>query len=99
MPAELRDFLLRCSVLPELTAERCAAVSGDAQRRRAGSRRSSGAACSSPRSTRDELTLRLHDLFRDFLEDRLRRELPHELPSLLRRAADNEPDPCAASAS
>jgi LuxR family maltose regulon positive regulatory protein len=40
----------------------------------------------------DELTLRLHDLFRDFLEDRLQREHPEELPGLLRRAADNEPD-------
>ncbi len=28
MPAELRDFLLRCSVLPELTAARCAALTG-----------------------------------------------------------------------
>ena len=31
MPAPLRRFLLRCSVLAELTASRCAAVSGDAQ--------------------------------------------------------------------
>jgi len=29
MPDELRQFLLRCSVLPELTAERCAGVSGN----------------------------------------------------------------------
>ena len=27
MPDELREFLLRCSVLPELSAERCAALS------------------------------------------------------------------------
>lgn len=31
MPTDLRNFLLHCSVLPELTAARCAAVSGDAR--------------------------------------------------------------------
>ena len=39
-----------------------------------------------------EPTLRLHDLFRDFLQDRLRREMPDELPELHRRAAAGEPD-------
>jgi LuxR family maltose regulon positive regulatory protein len=41
----------------------------------------------------DELTLKLHDLFREFLEDRLRREQPAEWPALLQRAAATEPDP------
>ena len=40
----------------------------------------------------DEMTLRLHDLFRDFLEDRLQRDHPDALPTLLRRAAEHEGD-------
>jgi len=92
MDAALRGFLLRCSVLPELSAARCAAVSGDA-----------AAALHLEQieqrglfvSVLDEHepVLRLHDLLRDFLEDRLRRELPAELPALLRRAAEGESDP------
>jgi len=91
MPAALRDFLLRCSVLPELTAERCAAVTGDAnaaawleeiERR--------GLFVSSLDA--DERTLVLHDLFRDCLDDRLRREHAQELPALLARAAAGERD-------
>lgn len=91
MPADLRCFLLRCAVLPELSAARCAQVSqmpqaahllAEIERRNLFV------------TTLDvpELTLRLHDLFRAFLEDRLQREFPEELPSLLRRAAADEPD-------
>ena len=91
MPEELRGFLMRCSVLPELTAARCAEVTGspcaarlldDIERR--------GLFVSVLDS--DELTLRLHDLFRDFLEERLRRQHADELPPLLQRAANGEPD-------
>ena len=92
MPAELRDFLLRCSVLPELSARRCAAVSGDAravERLEAIERRGLFVSVIDER----EPTLRLHDLFRDFLADRLRREHADELPLLLRRAAADEGDP------
>jgi hypothetical protein len=39
-----------------------------------------------------ELILRLHDLFRDLLEDRLARDLPDEVPELLKRAAACEED-------
>jgi len=91
MPAELRDFLVRCSVLPELSAERCTHVSGDAR-----------AAHWLEETERrglfvtvlesETLTLRLHDLFRDFLEDRLRRDRAAEYPVLLQRAAEHEPD-------
>ncbi len=91
MPADLRSFLLRCSVLSELTAGRCAAVSADA---RAASwldeierRGLFVSVLEGP-----EPTLRLHDLFRDFLLDRLRREMTAELPALYRRAAAGEPD-------
>ena len=91
MPERLRDFLLRCAVLPELTAARCMHVSGDPQ-----------AASLLDQIERrglfvsvldaQELTLRLHDLFRDFLDDRLARDHADELPALLRRAAEQEPD-------
>jgi len=92
MPAELREFLLRCSVLAELTVERCAAVSGDAhaaQRLAEIERRELFVSVLEG----GERALRLHDLFRDFLDDRLRRELPDELPVLLKRAAAVEADP------
>ena len=91
MPAELREFLVRCSVLPELTAERCADVSGDERAARwleETERRGLFATVLES----DTLTLRLHDLFRDFLEDRLRRDHAAEYPALLQRAAAHEPD-------
>ncbi|GAA4339706.1 hypothetical protein GCM10023165_19250 [Variovorax defluvii] len=89
LPPELRTFLLRCSLLSELTARRCAQVSGnpraadlldEIERRRLFVSVLDG----------EQLTLRMHDLFRDFLEERLRREHPTELPELLRRAAQGE---------
>ena len=91
MPDALRDFLVRCSVLPELTAERCVELSGDARaahwldeiERR-------GLFVTVLES--ETLTLRLHDLFRDFLEDRLRRDHAAEYGALLERAAEHEPD-------
>lgn len=91
MPAPLHDFLLRCSVLPELTAGRAAAVSGD---RRAAEwldeieRRGLFVTALDAQ----ERTLVLHDLFRDALQLRLRDRLPGELPQLLHRAAAGESD-------
>jgi LuxR family maltose regulon positive regulatory protein len=92
LPEPLRLFLLRTAVLPELTPARAATVSGD-----------DGAAHWIEEIERrglfatplegDEPTLRVHDLFREFLIDRLQRELPGEVPALLRRAAADEPDP------
>lgn len=91
MPGELREFLLHCSVLPELTASRCEAVSGNpragqllAEIERRGLFVSvlGGA----------EPALALHDLFRDCLAERLRRDHPGLLSGLLRRAAETEPD-------
>ena len=91
MPAELRAFLLRCSVLSELTAGRCAAVAADPRSahwlEEIERRGLFVSVLEGP-----EPTLRLHDLFRDFLQDRLRREMPGELPELHRRAAAGEPD-------
>ncbi|RYZ12532.1 MAG: hypothetical protein EOO24_02990 [Comamonadaceae bacterium] len=92
MAEPLQVFLTRCSVLAELSAARCAKVSGCAR-----------AADMLDEIERrglfvtvldaEELTLRLHDLFRDFLEHRLRSEQPLEVPRLLRLAAEDEPDP------
>lgn len=92
MPQALHDFLLRCAVLPELTAESCTRVSGSpnaAKLLEEIDRR--GLFVSALEG--EELTLRLHDLFRDFLEERLRREFPDEVAELLRRAAASERDP------
>jgi len=91
LPVPLRCFLLRCSVLDELTAGRCAAVSADphaAEWLEEIERR--GLFVSVLQG--NETTLRLHDLFRDFLRDRLRREMADELPTLHRRAAAGEND-------
>ena len=88
---ELRAFLLRCSVLSELTSARCAAVAADPRAahwlEEIERRGLFVSVLEGP-----EPTLRLHDLFRDFLQDRLRREMPDELPELHRRAAAGEPD-------
>ena len=93
MPAELQDFLLRSSVLPELTAARCAALLeiGPAQAGRLLAEvERRGLFVSALDGA--ELTLRLHDLFRDFLDDQLERRHGAELPALLQRAASQEPD-------
>ena len=92
MPAELRGFLLRCSVLPELTAARCAMVSGDANAARLLEQIERRGLFVSALDNA-ERTLVLHDLFRDCLDDRLRREHPEDVPHLLRRAAEGEADP------
>jgi len=92
MPVELREFLLRCSVLPELTAARCAAVSGHANAAKLLDQIERRGLFVSVLEDA-ERTLVLHDLFRDCLDDRLRREHPDEVPRLLRRAADGEADP------
>ncbi|PNG52413.1 MULTISPECIES: LuxR C-terminal-related transcriptional regulator [unclassified Variovorax] len=92
LPQELQEFLLRCSVLPELTVPRCEQISGNPRAAELlediGRRRLFSSVLDS-----EELTLRLHDLFRDFLDERLRRLHPDEVPALLRRAAQGESDP------
>lgn len=91
LPAALHDFLVRSSVLSELTATRAAAVTGDAlaaERLDELERRGLFATALEA----GERTLVLHDLFRDALQARLRERGAAELPQLLRRAADSEPD-------
>lgn len=92
MPIGLHDFMVRSAVLPVLTAATAEAVTGDpraAQRLDEIERRGLFVTALDA----DERTLVLHDLFRDALEDRLRRRFPDELPQLLHRAAAIERDP------
>ena len=88
----LRRFLLWTSVLPELTAARCAAVSGDA---RASTRldQVETAGLFVTVLADGERTLRLHDLFREALQFRFEREQPESFLAALTRAAATEPDP------
>jgi LuxR family maltose regulon positive regulatory protein len=92
LDAELRDFLLQVCVLPELTAARAAAVSARADAARLLDRVEQlglfVSALDAP-----EPTLKLHDLLRAALEQRLQRERPETLPTLLKRAAAGESDP------
>jgi LuxR family transcriptional regulator, maltose regulon positive regulatory protein len=108
----LREFLLVCSVLPELDAARCHALSGDdralrwlEQIERMGlfisSLDVSGVDASSGDSfdtvyTAPAPSWRLHDLFRDALQARLQRERPQEWRTLQLRAAALEDDPLRA---
>jgi LuxR family maltose regulon positive regulatory protein len=90
LPPDLQQFLLDVSVLAELTPELCAAVAG------AGDARASLRAL-----YRQDLfvtvvdgsipVLRLHDLFRDFLQARLAASAPERLRELHGRAARAEP--------
>lgn len=89
---ELRDFLLTTSVLPELAASRCAALSGD-PRAAAWLDDIEREGLFATRIDAAETTLRLHDLFREALESRLVREQPQRVRELLKRAAATEPDP------
>ncbi|GMV57747.1 MAG: LuxR family transcriptional regulator [Betaproteobacteria bacterium] len=92
LDADLRAFLLDTSVLHELDATRCAALTGDARAPRwldEIERRGLFA------SLVDEATgtLRLHDLFREALQHRLQVERPDDRLALLQRAARLEDDP------
>ncbi len=92
LPPALADFLLAVSVLPELDVARCRAVTDDRQ-----------TAVHLDEIERLGLfvdvldapgrTLRLHDLFRDALQLRLRQQDAARLAELQRRAAESEPDP------
>ena len=87
----LREFLLRTSVLRELDGARCEALTGDAQ-----------TWAHLDALERLDLfvsvvgehprTLKLHDLFRDALQQRLQLERRDEWRVLLERAAANEKD-------
>ena len=91
MSPSLRQFLLRCALLPELTPARCAHVSALPNAMALFEQVEREGLFVTPLDGAGR-TLRLHDLFRDFLEDRLQRDHADELPELLRRTADDEPD-------
>ncbi|MEW6704004.1 MAG: LuxR C-terminal-related transcriptional regulator [Pseudomonadota bacterium] len=88
----LREFLLLTSVLPDLDAARCAAVSGDADAAR---KLDQIERLGLFASVVDDAvhTLKLHDLFRDALQHRLRVERPDDWVALHQRAAAVETDP------
>ncbi|MCP5272707.1 MAG: transcriptional regulator [Burkholderiaceae bacterium] len=92
LPPALREFLLATAVLPELTAGRCAALSGDP---RAAEHLETLERSGLFVTLLDghEPTLRLHDLLRDALEHRLQRQPGDRLRQQLCRAAESEPDP------
>ncbi|WP_162574562.1 helix-turn-helix transcriptional regulator [Variovorax sp. PBL-H6] len=92
LPRELQGFLLRCSLLPELTVQRCEQISGTQRAARLLEELERRRLFVSVLDS-EELTLRLHDLFRDFLEERLRQLHPEEVPALMHLAAEGEADP------
>ncbi|HLL12183.1 MAG TPA: hypothetical protein VK570_14065, partial [Rubrivivax sp.] len=92
LDADLRAFLLDTSVLQELDPARCSALTGDPRTARwLDEIERRGLFASSVDAAAG--TLRLHDLFRDALQHRLRVERPEDWPLLLARAAASEPDP------
>jgi LuxR family maltose regulon positive regulatory protein len=95
LPEDFRAFLLRCSVLPQWTVRSCAHVSGDAARAAHWLDLLEQRGLFVTSLDADELTLRPHDLFRDFLQWELARDHPEGLPQLLGRAAEVELDPVA----
>lgn len=87
----LRDFLLATSVLPVLSAARCAALSGDALSATRLEEIEREGLFASVLDT-EERTLQLHDLFREALEARFERERPQQFVAALLRAAATEGD-------
>ncbi|HSW05430.1 LuxR C-terminal-related transcriptional regulator [Aquabacterium sp.] len=91
----LRGFLLQTSVLHDLDAPRCAAVSGSGGDGQAERWLEEIERLGLFATVVDDVqpTLRLHDLFRDALQHRLKLEQPQAWPQLLERAATVETDP------
>lgn len=90
LPAELQSFAMDVSVLDELTPALCAAVTGHADARamlRALYRQDLFVTAIDGTVP----VLRMHDLFRDFLQARLEATDPQRLPLLHERAAAAEP--------
>lgn len=89
---ELAQFLLDVSVLPELDAPRCVQVSGNPAAGALLDEIERGGLLSVVLDAPTPV-LRLHDLFRDALQERLRQRDPARLRNLRRRAAATETDP------
>ncbi|MDD2769891.1 MAG: AAA family ATPase [Methylococcus sp.] len=90
LPPDLRDFLLHCSILPELDPARCAAASGRDDSRRILEelyRRNLFLTVLDDRVP----VLRLHDLFRDYLQSELALRFPKAEEESHARVAAVEP--------
>ena len=85
-PGDLQEFLLETSILDELTAPLCAAVTGRADAGAVLARLARGNLFVSALDERDE-RYRYHHLFADLLHSRLARLEPDRLPPLHRLAA------------
>lgn len=95
LPEALRSFVLECSILHDLTPERCAAVTGSSETHaflQALLRRSLFITVLDDRTP----VLRFHDLFLEFLRNTLRQAPAEKLRALHARAAAAEPDPARA---
>ena len=86
-PFELREFLLRTSVLPALTGGLCDAVTGDADGARTLESLERGNLFVVPLDAH-RAWYRYHHLFADVLAARLAAERSEEVPELHRRASD-----------
>ena len=95
-PPDVRRFLLETSILPELTAPLCAAVTGRADAvaiLEELNRRNLLLTLQPTPSNLQSATYRYHALFAEFLRRRLEREMPERIRDLHRRAALAERDP------
>ena len=94
LPPTLAEFLQAVSVLPELQAPRCAALTGDAQAaERLAEIEHLGLFVELLEDPSGGRSLRLHDLFREALQQRLRQARPERWQALRELAARTEPDP------
>lgn len=93
LPQKLSRFLVQCSILPELTVPLCVAVTGDPETRRR-LREITQRGLFATAVAGNPPVLRLHDLFREFLQTRLREECSADaVRDLLVRAAGAEENP------
>lgn len=86
-PPDIRKFLLQTSILPDLTPDNCQAITGNPRAGQTLNRvyqRNLFLRALTPDSL--DGPFRYHDLFRDFLQHRLRQEQPGQWVELHRRA-------------
>ena len=86
-PPEVRRFLLQTSILPELTPALCDAVTGRSDSATALEDLERRNLFLVPLSSPPTPIYRYHALFAEFLQQRLRREMPGQVRELHRRAA------------